>query len=92
MKKQGAGSREQGSVLGISGLQELVRRAVPPAGDEAEPERDLWPVLLHRMEDNPAATPVTTAAVPWFDWALAAAVLTLLAASPALIPVLLYYL
>lgn len=45
-------------------------RAVFPAVD-TELRRDLWPAMLRRIEEQPAH------AVPWYDWALAAGVLTI---------------
>lgn len=63
----------------------LLHQALPPIGDAAEPARDLWPAMLKRLDENP--TPV-----PWFDWALLAGLLGVVAFVPASIPVLLYYL
>jgi hypothetical protein len=64
-------------------MKKLLKAALPPVA-ETEPGRDLWPVLLRQLEKK---TPVA-----WFDWALAAALLALVAFFPAAIPVLLYYL
>jgi hypothetical protein len=64
-------------------LQELLKHAIPPA--EVELDRDLWARMLRRME-------APTAAVPWFDWALIAALIFGLLLSPHTIPVLLYHL
>jgi len=68
-------------------MQQLLRRTMQPMGgqDCAEPRRDLWPGMLKRLEARPAK-------VPWFDWALLAAVVMWLALSPRAIPLLLYYL
>jgi hypothetical protein len=66
-------------------MKNLLKLAVPPVGGEAEPGRDLWPDTLRRLDARPAR-------VPWFDLALAAGLLGLVAAFPASIPVLLYYL
>ncbi len=65
-------------------LRDLLRRSLGPV---AEPElrRDLWPRMRERME-KPALR------VPWWDWALAAAVLACLALFPATIPAVLYQL
>jgi hypothetical protein len=66
-------------------LKNLLQQALPRVGNDAEPIRDLWPAMLKRLDAKPAR-------VPWFDWALAAGVLALVAVFPAWIPVLLYYL
>jgi hypothetical protein len=67
------------------GIQKLVQQALPPIEPDAEPARDLWPAVLRRMNARPSA-------LPWFDLALMAGLVVLLAASPESIPVLLYYL
>ena len=101
MKKQGTGNshpagqkspggdpgREQGSEQ----LERLLREALPPIADEAELSHDLWPAMLRKLgtEYVPARAKMR---VPWFDWALAGGLALLLAAFPAAIPVLLYYL
>jgi len=87
MKMQGTGNRDRGT----EAFEQLLRRAVPPAGDDPGPERDLWPAMQRRLNgrDEVAAKLGT---VPWFDWALAAGVAVFTVAFPAAIPVLLYYL
>lgn len=65
-------------------MKELLKHAVPPMSD-AEPERDLWPAMLSRMDKKPAAP-------PWFDWALASGLAIFVAVFPASIPVFFYYL
>jgi len=85
MKMQGTGNREQGRV------ERLLRHALPPIGDNGEISHDLWPAMLRRMRAEAAAEPPRVR-VPWFDLALAAGLALLLAAFPAWIPVLLYYL
>jgi hypothetical protein len=62
----------------------LLRQALPPICD-AEPERDLWPAMLRRLESRRASP-------PWFDWALAGALAIFVIVFPASIPVFLYYL
>jgi anti-sigma factor RsiW len=84
MKRQGTGNRDQGSV------ERLLREALPPIA-EAEPPDDLWPAMQRRLRAEGAGAPVKVR-VPWFDWALAAGLVALLALFPAWIPVLLYYL
>lgn len=69
-------------------MEALLRQAVPPVDGDAAPERDLWPEVLRRMDAEPAARHRW----PWFDWALAAGIVGMAVASPASIPVILYYL
>ena len=64
-------------------LIHLLKTSLPPVG-QPEPRRDLWPVLLARLQ-QPARH------VPWFDWALAGLAGGLLLFFPELIPVLLYH-
>lgn len=66
-------------------LHLLLKKALPPVAD-AELQRDLWPLMLRRLE---APRPLR---VPWFDWALAVAPPVGLAFFPEMIPVLLYFL
>jgi hypothetical protein len=68
-------------------LEQLLKKSVPMLDGQAGAElrRDLWPAMLHRLEAGHTA-------VPWFDWALLAAVAVLLAFFPAAIPVLLFHL
>lgn len=63
-------------------IRRLLQSAIPPA---VTPDRDLWPQMLRRAESRPAL-------IPWFEWALAAAALAMLAFSPATIPILLNWL
>lgn len=85
MKKQRTGNREQGTV------EQMLRQALPPIAEDFASTDDLWPAMLRRMRDEAAAQP-RSLRVPWFDWALAAGLVALLAFFPAWIPVLLYYL
>jgi len=95
MKKQG--TREQGNKgtgirdQGSGRVARLLRQALPPVEATAGERRDLWPEMRRRLraESVPAAAKVR---VPWFDWALGGGLAVLLAAFPAWIPVLLYYL
>ena len=66
-------------------MKKLLRQSVPPLGAGDEPERGLWPAMLHRLDRKPAAT-------PWFDWALLAGLVGAVVVFPSAIPVLLYYL
>jgi hypothetical protein len=79
-------------------MKELLQQALPPVESEAAPSRDLWPAVLRRLDANPDANPgAKPANAPhpswiWFDCALAAGLVALVAVFPAAIPVLLYYL
>lgn len=65
-------------------LQALLKREFPTM-QNAELERDLWPQMLRRLDTQPLR-------IPWFDWALAAAVAAALLLFPNAIPALLYQL
>jgi len=64
-------------------VREGLKLAFPPVNQELQ--RDLWPLMLRRME-----TPAT--AVPWYDWALAGAVAVLFVFVPKLALLLAYHL
>lgn len=65
-------------------LRALLQRELPPL-QNAELQRDLWPQMLRRLDGQPVR-------IPWFDWALAAAVAAALLLFPSAIPALLYQL
>ncbi len=65
-------------------LQALLKREFPPM-QSTELQHDLWPQMLRRLDAQPLR-------VPWFDWALAAAVAAALLLFPGAIPALLYQL
>lgn len=65
-------------------IKKLLKQAMLPV--QGDLERDLWPRMLSRMAERPAT------AVPWFDWALLAALALLLVLVPRSIPLLLYHL
>ena len=67
-----------------SELRTLLQREFPPLLSTELP-RDLWPQMLLRLDAQPLR-------VPWFDWALAAAVAAMLLLFPNAIPALLYQL
>jgi hypothetical protein len=71
-------------------IKQLLQQALPPIEGEPEPDRDLWPAILRRLDASPAAPMLLL--VPWFDWALLAGLVGLAAVFPASIPVFLYYL
>jgi len=64
-------------------IRQLLKQNIRPVNQELE--RDLWPQMLRRLEERPAA-------VPWFDWALAAVVVLSIILVPTTIPMLLYHL
>jgi hypothetical protein len=68
-------------------IKQLLEETMQPITGQvgSELRRDLWPALLKRLEATPAK-------VPWFDWALLAAVTALLLFFPGAIPVFLYHL
>ncbi len=65
-------------------LKDLLKRAAGGPADR-ELKRDLWPEMLRRLERPPVR-------VPWWDWALAAALLLCLLLFPEIIPAVLYQL
>jgi hypothetical protein len=64
-------------------LRELLKKNFPRV--DGELNRDLWPQMLRRIDEN-------SHRVPWFDWALLAFLGTCLLLFPKAIPVLLYHL
>jgi hypothetical protein len=71
-------------------IQHLLRQALPPVAAQPEPNHDLWPAVLRRLDQQPAAQPQSKWV--WFDGALLAALAVMIAAFPVSIPLLLYYL
>jgi len=65
-------------------LKELLQRAAGGAADR-ELKRDLWPAMARRLERRPER-------VPWWDWALAAALLLCLLLFPQTVLAVLYQL
>jgi len=65
-------------------IKELFKRAIAPA-EHTELQRDLWPQMLRKLDEQPPR-------VPWFDWALAAILCAVLLLFPGAIPALLYHL
>lgn len=68
-------------------IKQLLKETMQPITGQvgSELRRDLWPAMLKRLKARPAK-------VPWFDWALLAAVAALLVFFPGAIPVFLYHL
>jgi hypothetical protein len=65
-------------------LKTLLKGALAPV-QHTELQRDLWPQMLRRLDEQPLR-------VPWFDWALAAVLAASLLLFPGAIPALLYHL
>jgi len=70
-------------------IKQMLREALPPLGEGAEPDHDLWPAMLRRMDEQSARG---ASSIPWFDWALAGGLVAFAAIAPGTIPVILYYL
>jgi hypothetical protein len=68
-------------------IKQLLEKSLPPISARVGTElrSDLWPAMLQRLEERPPA-------IPWFDWALLAAVAAWLVFFPGAIPVLVYHL
>jgi hypothetical protein len=64
-------------------IREYLKQAFPPVDQELG--RDLWPLMLRRMQ-----TPAR--AVPWYDWALAASLVGAFVFFPKLALLLAYHL
>jgi len=64
-------------------IRELLKQSVKP--QQGDLNRDLWPQMLSRLQTRPVT-------VPWFDWALLAALVLCLCLVPSAIPVILYHL
>jgi hypothetical protein len=73
-------------------MKKLLQQALRPVGADAEPARDLWPAMLRRLDEE-SVTPVRAGFNwAWFDGALAAGLVVIVASFPAAIPLVLYYL
>ncbi len=59
-------------------LSSLLRDALPPVGEQ-EPRADLWPLMLKRLERQPAPA-------SWLDFALGALAAAAMIAFPQVIP------
>jgi hypothetical protein len=84
-REQGSGNRDHE----LDRVGRLLRSALPPVLDEPERNRDLWPSMLRRLDEQVSRG---AGSVPWFDWALGGALLAFAAIAPRTIPVILYYL
>jgi hypothetical protein len=78
-------------------LATLLRQSLMPANCELD--RDLWPKMLRRLDQGARQrnwfavlfSPAALSSVPWFDWALLAAVIVGVCLFPKSIPVWLYH-
>jgi hypothetical protein len=73
-------------------MKNLLRQSLPPVEADAGPERDLWPEMLRRLDVETASSGWAGFSIPWFDGALLAGLVGLVAIFPSAIPVFLYYL
>lgn len=64
-------------------IREALRKSFPPV--DAELKRDLWPDVLRKLD-------TASQRVPWYDWALIAAMAALLLYFPQLVLVFAYHL
>ena len=77
-------------------LAELLKHSLMPVNRELD--RDLWPKMLQRLDGGACNrnwfadlfSPTALASVPWFDWALLAAMIIGVCLFPKSIPVWLY--
>jgi hypothetical protein len=74
------------------GMKQLLKQAVRPVKANAEPESDLWPAVLRRMDEHTATETAGGPRWAWFDGALLVGLVVLGVSFPATIPLLLYYL
>ena len=72
-------------------MKQLLKQAVPPVVEDAEPARDLWPQVLQRL-DSATESAAEPSRWVWVDVALLAGLAVMGASFPATIPLLLYYL
>ncbi len=68
----------------VDEMKRFLRNSLPAIPD-AELQRDLWPGMLHRLEQQPTR-------VPWWDWALLAGIAGAIFLMPGILPALLYHL
>jgi hypothetical protein len=75
-------------------MKKLLRQSLPPVNSGDEPGRDLWPEVLRQLDVNLATKSGDSVSHGWvwFDGALAAGIVGLVAIFPAAIPMFLYYL
>lgn len=84
-RDQGSENRDQQTEQ----IRQLLRRALPSVQTGRPMDRDLWPAMLRRLDEEKM---YRVSRVPWFDWALAGGLVAFAAIAPRTIPVILYYL
>lgn len=78
-------------------IASLLKLSVTPV--DAELKRDLWPQMLRRLDETSSSRPwfsmmfsaAALSSVPWFDWALLAALIIGVCVFPNTIPIWLYH-
>jgi hypothetical protein len=78
-------------------LRHLLKQSLQPM--KSELEQDLWPRMLRRFDTQSIGSPwfvvlfssATLSRVPWFDWALLAALILGVCVFPRSIPIWLYH-
>lgn len=73
-------------------IRQLLKDALPPVDSGSEPARDLWPIVLKRLDEHAAGELRVQRLCAWFDVALLAGLVVMGTSFPAAIPLLLYYL
>jgi len=75
-------------------IKKLLRQSLPPVNSDEGQGRDLWPDVLRRLDANSVVSATLSGARgwAWFDGALLAGLMAIIAIFPASIPVFLYYL
>jgi len=70
--------------------KQLLKHALPQLESDPEPERDLWPKMLRRIDARPVSQ--FKPRWVWFDWAVLAGLATVTVTFPSSIALLVYYL
>lgn len=73
-------------------IKQLLKHSLPPVDSGAEPQRDLWPRVLQRLDQHAAGEMHAQRLLVWFDVALLAGLVAMGVSFPAAIPLLMYYL
>ena len=69
-------------------MKAFLQGTVPRIPEDARPDRDLWPAMLRRMDEEATRG----ASVPWWDWALVSGLVAFVVVVLCFIPVIFYYL
>jgi hypothetical protein len=85
-------AHEEKRIADETRIGKLLKAALPPVAADAEPARNLWSIVLRRLDAETASPRLLPRKLPWFDWALIAGLILFAIAFPATIPVFLYYL